>query len=95
MVLICKMKHYNIYSEHSGTYIVHNTHKEFSEGHTHINTFSTAKYVAYLSLYKRMPKNGHLSLYLIDSVIRISDDPKYIGQMKNLKEKELKKKGKK
>jgi hypothetical protein len=42
-----------------------------------------------------MPKNGHLSLYLIDSVIRISDDPKYIGQMKNLKEKELKKKGKK
>ena len=79
MVRIKKMKYINIYSDRNGSYVVHNTKKEFSEGHTHINNFGTAKYIAYLVLYKKMPKKNHLSVYLIESIIRISSDRKYIN----------------
>lgn len=85
MVRVTKMKHFNIYSNMKNDYIVHNTHKDFADGHTHINNYDTAKYIAYLALYKRMPKNNHLSLYLIDSVIRLSDDQCYIDKMRSLK----------
>ena len=95
MVRVTKMKYINIYSNMNNDYIVHNTRKEFSNGHTHITNFNTAKYVAYLALYKRMPKNNHLSLYLIDSVIRISDDNTFINKMIDLKNSELEKKEKK
>ena len=92
MVRIKKMKYINIYSDRTGSYVVHNTKKEFSQGHTHINNFNTAKYIAYLVIYKKLPKNNHLSIYLIDSVIRLSNDHKYINQMKLLKEQVLLKK---
>lgn len=90
------MRHFNIYSNMNGGYIVHNTKKEFQDGHTHINNFKTAKYIAYLALYKKMPKNNHLSDYLIESVIRISDDNVYIHKIKHLREinESKKKKGK-
>ena len=91
MVRITKMKFINIYSDRNGSYVVHNTRKEFSEGHTHINNYNTAKYIAYLALYKKMPKNNHLSIYLIESLIRISSDKKYINQLELLKETCLKK----
>ena len=70
---------------------VYNTNKDFSIGHTHINNFSTAKYIAYLALYKRLPKKNHLSIYLIDSVIRISDDLSYINKMSDFKMSQIKK----
>jgi len=95
MVRVSKMKHFNIYSNMKNDYIVHNTHKEFADGHTHINNYDTAKYIAYLALYKRMPKKNHLSEYLIDSVIRISDDQEYINKMKAFKRNSNNKKGKK
>lgn len=96
MVRVDKMRHFNIYSNFNGGYIVHNTKKDFEIGHTHINNYKTAKYVAYLALYKRMPKNNHLSDYLITSVIRISDDKSYILKMENLRrDNELKRKKKK
>lgn len=77
MVRVDKMKYYDIYSNQKGGFIVYNRRKEFSEGHTHINNFKTARYIAYLSLYKKKPK-GKLSPYLIESIVRISDDKKYI-----------------
>lgn len=95
MVRVKKMKYINIYSDKNGAYVVHNTRKEFSEGHTHINNFNTAKYIAYLVIYKKLPKKNHLSLYLIESVIRISSDKKYINQMELLKEDVIKKRSKK
>lgn len=76
MVRVDKLKYYDIYSNLHGGYIVYNRKKDFKDGHTHINNFKTAKYIAYLSLYKRKPK-GKLSPYLIESIIRISDDKKY------------------
>ena len=75
-----------------GSYIVHNTNKPFENGHTHINNFDTAKYVLYLSLYRRLPKNNHLSIYLCDSIIRISNDKKYIDKMKSFKLRMIQKK---
>lgn len=86
MVRIAKMRHFNIYSNLHNGFIVHNTRKEFSEGHTHINSFSTAKYVAYLALYQKLPKKN-LSPYLIESVIRISSNPKYIQELTDIKNK--------
>ena len=94
MVRVDKMRHYNIYSNFNGGCIVHNTHKDFEIGHTHLKNFKTAKYVAYLALYKKMPKNHHLSAYLIQSVIRISDDTKYICKMKQMLNDMNQKKGK-
>lgn len=85
MVRIDKVKYFNIYSDSNGSYIVHNTHKDFSNGHTHLKNYDTAKYIIYLALYKRLPKKNHLSKYLVDSVIRISDDKVYIQKMKQFK----------
>lgn len=95
MVRVDKVKHFNIYSNMNNDYIVHNTNKEFSVGHTHIKNYDTAKYIVYMALYKRMPKNNHLSEYLIDSVIRISDDEEYITKMKSFKRRTIKNKRKK
>ena len=91
MTLISKMKYMYIYSNMQNGYIVHNTKKEFKSGHTHLNNFSTAKYIAYLALYKRLPKKRHLSPYLIESVIRISDDPEYTNKMIKFRETQNKK----
>lgn len=88
MKLIYKNRYMNIYSNMHNGFIVHNTKKDFEKGHTHINNFNTAKYVTYMALYKRLPKSGHLSNYLIESVIRISDDNEYINKMKEFKKRQ-------
>lgn len=85
MVRIDKMKYYNIYSDKNGHYIIHNTRKEFSKGHTHIDNYKTAKYITYLSLYKKIPKGKRLSNYLLDSIIRISTDKNYIKEIEKIK----------
>ena len=90
MTLISKFKYMNIYSNFHNGYIVHNTKKDFNIGHTHINDFSAAKYVAYLAMYKRLPKKRHLSPYLIESVIRLSDDDEYTNKMIQFKETQIK-----
>ena len=89
---ILSIKYMNIYSDGHNHFIVHNTLKKFSQGHTHIDNFNTAKYIAYLSLYKKIPKKKHLSIYLIDSIIRLSTDSNYIDEMKKLKMEVLSKK---
>lgn len=85
MVRIDRMGCVNIYSNSDGGYIVHNTHKEFAKGHTHINNYKTARFVAYLVIYKKIPKKNHLSNYLIESVVRLSTDKKYIDNITKLK----------
>lgn len=81
MHVISTMKYYNIYSDGNNHFIVHNMRKNFSDGHTHIDNFKTAKYITYLALYKKLPKNHHLSVYLIQSLIRISTDKEYIDEL--------------
>lgn len=82
MVRVFKKAYFNVYSDYNGEYIIHNTKKEFQNGHTHIREFSTAKYLINLALHRSLP-NRKLE-YFVESLIRISNDPVYIRRLKNL-----------
>lgn len=82
MNTIYNKKSYYIYKISKSGYIVYNTKKKFKDGHTHINNYNTAKTVIDMSIHKTIPK--HLSKYLIESIIRISTDEKYIETLKLL-----------
>lgn len=77
-----KKKNYKIYFFENGGYIIHNTKGEFSQHHTHINNYNTAKYLINLSLHNTIPY--HLSNYLLESLIRISLDKEYKKKLKEI-----------
>ena len=56
-------------------FIVYNTKKVFSEGHSHLNSFNMAKVVIDNCIKKRKPRTD--SLYVLDSHVRVSNDDKY------------------
>ena len=85
MVRVYKKKQFAIYSDLSGSYIIHNTNKEFAEGHTHIKNYKTAKFIVDLAFHKSIPKKK-LSTYLYDSIIRISNDNIYKNRIMRLRD---------
>ncbi len=87
MVRVFKQKYFNLYSNFDNGYIIHNTHKPFETGHTHLNNYHTARYLIKIAYNKIIP--NHLSIYLIDSLIRISNDEDYISKLNILKRKEI------
>ena len=92
MVRVYKRREFSIYAQND-SYIVHNTKKEFHEGHTHINNFNTAKYLIKMSLGKHIPY--HAANYLIESLIRLSNDARYTESLKRIQNKHPYKKQKK
>jgi hypothetical protein len=80
MVRVYKIKNFDIYSNKNGAFIVYNTNKSFEKGHTHINNYHTAKYIANLAVHQSLPKKN-ISKYLIQSLIRISSDKNYIKKL--------------
>lgn len=84
MVCVYKKKNYVIYSNREG-FIIHNKNKEFQEGHSHIGNFNTAKYLIDLAIYSRIPNRD--SIYFLESLIRISNDPDYIKRLRCKKSK--------
>ncbi len=80
MVRVYKIKNFDIYSNKNGAFIVYNTNKSFEQGHTHINNYHTAKYIANLAVHHSLPKKN-ISKYLIQSLIRISSDKNYIKKL--------------
>lgn len=56
-------------------FVIINRRKKFLEGHTHIKTFKTAKYLIDLAIHDSMPYN--LSLYLLTSLTRITENESY------------------
>ena len=56
-------------------FIVYNTKKVFSEGHSHLNSFNMAKVVIDNCIKKKKPRTD--SLYLLKSHVRVSNDDKY------------------
>lgn len=82
MNTIYSKRNFNIYSVNGSEFIVHNTKLPFDKHHTHINRFSTAKYIINISLYKSIPKR--LSNYLIISLIRLTDDEEYIDKLSTM-----------
>ena len=60
-------------------YIVYNTSKPFSQGHTHLRSFSMAKTLIDNCIKKKKPKSSNV--YVITSHIRVSDDDKYLSML--------------
>ena len=63
-------------------FIIINRRKKFLEGHTHIKNFNTAKYLVDLAIHNSMPYN--LSLYLLTSLTRITEDDTYKQKIRDL-----------
>lgn len=80
---IYKNKQFNLY-QYGREYIIHNTYGNFSDHHSHINNYKTAKFLINLALHKTVPKKP-ISEYLINSLIRISTDKIYIDKLEKLK----------
>lgn len=83
MVRVYKKNVYVIYSNTEG-YIIHNTTKDFENGHTHLNNFKTAKFIIDLAIHKSIPH--HLCTYFLVSLMRISTDEEYIEKINSLYE---------
>ena len=80
---IYQRKEYSIYKVSNG-YIVHNTKKNFKEGHTHINNYFKAKSIIDLAVRKKMPKKANK--WEIESLIRINNDNVYRNKLLIIKE---------
>ena len=78
---VYRKKNYNIYS-FENEYIVHNMDIKFENGHSHIKNFKTAKFIIDLAIHKSIPH--HLNSYLLESLIRISDDQEYKNKIQQL-----------
>lgn len=63
-------------------YIVINTKKTFDNGHTHFKNLEASKKLIHLAIHKKIPKTN--SDYFLESLIRISNDEKYINKIKEL-----------
>lgn len=64
------------------SFIVYNTKKEWSKGHTHLHTRTIAEILIKNVINKRKPKTNNL--YVLRSHIRVSDDEKYIKFIEEL-----------
>lgn len=63
-------------------YIAYNTNKEWSDGHTHLDSFDMAKTI--ISNVSKRKKPRTKNLYLIKSHARLSDDPAYVRYIEQL-----------
>ena len=70
-------------------YIVINKNKQFKVGHTHVTNYKTALWLIKLSEHKSIPHD--ISLYLLESLIRINSDEEYLRKLKELQTAKLSK----
>jgi len=73
-------------------YIVQNMEKEFENGHTHLKSFNAGKRAINLVIKGKIPKDA--GNYFLESLARLSNDPKYQIECRELIQ-TRKKKGKK
>lgn len=85
---IYEKKNFIIFQVKEG-FVIYNTKKSFQEGHTHLKHFEAAKTAIDLVINKKVPKST--DLYYLSSLIRISDDEKYIKQVNDLIESRIQK----
>ena len=72
-------------------YILINKRKGFDNGHTHIDNFNTAKWIMNLYMNRKLPHDLG-SVYLLQSLVRISDDVEYTRKVTELLEAKINKK---
>lgn len=70
--------------EGSDHYILYNKCKEFEDGHTHLDNYNTATWLIRLVEHRSIPH--HISSYLLESLIRVSENTEYIRHLKELQE---------
>lgn len=63
-------------------YIIYNQKKSFKTGHTHIRSYNVAKTIIDNCINRKRPKTNNI--YLLESHIRISNNEKYINDIKEL-----------
>lgn len=80
--VIYRNREFMIIKKYTG-YIVINTKKDFKKGHTHIKNYNMAKTLINLAKNNKIPKSNNK--YILDSLIRISNDKKYINKLEDLK----------
>lgn len=94
--IIYRSEQYAIQEVQSGSkkgYILFNLSKEFREGHSHLNNFSSAKYIIFLAKKQKLPHD--LDLYRLKSLYRILEDGNFREKVKELLEQKSKKEVKK
>lgn len=80
---IFQRKEYSIYKVKQG-YVVHNTNKEFSKGHTHVRSFNKAKSIVDLCVRKKLPNTPRE--WEIESLIRVTNNNTYRNKLRDLLE---------
>lgn len=78
---IFQRKEYSIYKVRQG-YIVHNTNKEFSKGHTHVQSFNKAKSIVDLCVRKKLPNTPRR--WEIESLMRVTNNNTYGNKLRDL-----------
>lgn len=68
-----------LYSSAEKRYIVHNTNKSWSEGHTHIKTLKQADYICDCVIKSKVPQR--VNKYFLVSIRRVATDPAYISKI--------------
>ena len=77
-VQVYQDSNFKVYKAGNG-FILHNTHKSFQNGHTHVQSYDTCMVMIKLVEKKQLPKSH--SKYFIESLIRISSDKRYIRKV--------------
>ena len=78
---VFEKKEFMIFQVKEG-YIAYNTKKPFEEGHTHLKNFNAAKKAIELVINKKIPKSTNA--YYLTSLIRLTNDEKYMVKIEEL-----------
>jgi hypothetical protein len=80
--VVYRRKDFIILSTGKG-FIIHNKKYDFNDAHTHCNDFNFAKSIIDLSVRKKMPNRP--TKRLIESLLRVNRDSKYIKELEKLR----------
>ena len=78
---VFQRKEYSIYKANDG-YIIHNTNKEFSKGHTYVCSFNKAKSLVDLCVRKKLPNTPRR--WEIESLMRVTNNNTYRNKLRNM-----------
>lgn len=65
------------------SFILYNKRKDYKDGHARLYSYDTALWIMRLYISKKLPYTLN-SLYLLESLARISDDPIYTDRIRHL-----------
>lgn len=80
-VVIYRRKNFIIIKNHRKSYIIINRNKGFKNGHTHTYDFKYSKSLIDLAIRKKLPRKANRKIII--SLLRISDDEKYLKALQD------------